>query len=81
VLRLPDALTRQHGAALGVLTIALIAGGTALTVQDSGWTIRLALRVGAMMAMIPAAANMLARAAVHENGDEKRLDTARFIDR
>lgn len=72
--RLPDALTRQHSAALGVLAIALIAAGMALTVFDRGWAIRLALLVGAMTFMMPAAANLLARVATVE---EEREDEAR----
>jgi multicomponent Na+:H+ antiporter subunit G len=71
VLRLPDALTRQHGVALGVLAVPLVAAGTALVVRDPGWAIRLALLVGAMLFMIPSAANLLSRVATLDEGREE----------
>lgn len=76
VLRLPSALTRQHGVGLGVVAVTIIALGMALDARRGGWIVRLVLMVAAMMFMIPAAANMLARVATDEEGraEEARED-------
>ncbi len=66
ILRLPDALTRQHGVGLGVVAVTFIAIGLGFATSQGGWVVRLVLMVAAMMFMIPAAANMLARVASDE---------------
>jgi len=67
VLRLPDALSRQHAATkAGTLAVILFAIGAALVVQESGWTWRLLVIVILLMLTLPLASHALARAAARE---------------
>jgi multicomponent Na+:H+ antiporter subunit G len=76
VLVLPDALARQHAAAG---TLALVCVGTMATASNGAWTWRLLLIVGFLLATLPVASHMLARAAVHEAGLEDEADAAEAI--
>ncbi|MFN3610619.1 cation:proton antiporter [Tepidimonas sp.] len=76
VVALPDALSRQHAATkAGTLAVALVCGGAALAVAEASWTWRLLLIIGFLLATLPVASNLLARAAVREAGQE--ADAAR----
>ena len=69
VLVLPDALARQHAATkAGTLALALVCSGAMLLAQDGAWTWRLLLVVGFLLATLPVASHLLARAAVREAG-------------
>ena len=76
VVALPDALSRQHAATkAGTLAVALVCAGAAFAVAESSWTWRLLLIIGFLLATLPVASNLLARAAVREAGQE--ADAAR----
>ena len=67
VLRLPDALSRQHAATkAGTVAVILFATGTALIVQEAAWTWRLLVIVILLMFTLPLASHALARAAARE---------------
>ncbi len=67
LVRLPDALSRQHAATkAGTLGVILFATGTALVIQDSAWTWRLLLIVLLLMLTLPLASYALSRAAARE---------------
>jgi multicomponent Na+:H+ antiporter subunit G len=68
VLRLPDALARQHAATkAGTVAVVLFAIGTALLIQDFAWTWRLIVIVGLLLATLPLASHALTRTAAHES--------------
>jgi monovalent cation/proton antiporter MnhG/PhaG subunit len=82
VLRLPDAISRQHAATKSCTTaIVLIAVGAGLHAWDGAWTLRLGAIVACLLVTLPVSSSMLARAAVQESGDEARLESAPLIDR
>ena len=67
VLRLPDALSRQHAATkAGTLAIATVCLGALLLQPDWAWAWRLALLVGFLFVTLPLASLLLARAAFLE---------------
>ena len=73
VLRLPDALSRQHAATkaatIGVVLFAVGLGLAALGEGwGGGWLIRLGLIVLLLLATLPLASHALARAALAETG-------------
>lgn len=69
VLRLPDALSRQHAATkAGTVAVIMFAIGAALIVQESIWTWRLLVIVVLLMLTLPMASHALARAAARETG-------------
>ncbi|MDJ0740592.1 MAG: monovalent cation/H(+) antiporter subunit G [Gammaproteobacteria bacterium] len=75
VIRLPDALSRQHAATkAGTLALALVLIGAFLFVPTVEWAWRLGLILAFLMATLPIASHLLARAAVVEAGlaDEMR---------
>jgi multicomponent Na+:H+ antiporter subunit G len=77
VIRLPDALARQHAATkAGTLALALVCLGAMAAVRDVGWVWRLVLIVGFLLATLPVASHLLARAAVREAGLEERMAAA-----
>ena len=81
VLRLPDALSRQHAATKGAtFALVLIGAGAALWANDSAWTVRLALIVGVLLATLPVGAHLLARAAVREVRLDAAVAAARVVD-
>lgn len=62
VVRLPDALSRQHAATkAGTVGVGLLAGGVALA--EPAWTWRVALLVALLLVTLPLASHALARAA------------------
>lgn len=80
VIMLPDALSRQHAATkAGTLALALVCVGAMLAMRDIGWTWRLALILGFLLATLPVASHLLARAAVREAGNEAALARAPLL--
>lgn len=80
VLILPDALARQHAATkAGTLALALVCAGAALLAGDGAWIWRLGLVAGFLLATLPVASHMLARAAVREGGWAAAVDGARVV--
>lgn len=68
LLRLPDALSRQHAATkAGTLGVTVFALGAGLIAADPAWTWRLAVMVAALLVALPLASHALARAAVQES--------------
>lgn len=75
VVVLPDALSRQHAATkAGTLALSLICLGTALLIGDSAWAWRLGLILLFLLATLPVASHLLARAAAQEAGLEQPAD-------
>lgn len=67
VITLPDALARQHAATkAGTLALALVCIGAALRMPEGEWLWRLLLILGFLLATLPVASHLLARAAVRE---------------
>ena len=67
LVRLPDALSRQHAATkAGTVAVILFATGTALIVWDTAWTWRLLVIVLLLMLTLPLASHALARTAARE---------------
>ncbi|TNF60050.1 MAG: Na+/H+ antiporter subunit G [Burkholderiales bacterium] len=80
VVVLPDALSRQHAATkAGTLALALICLGAMLEVRETEWSWRLALIIGFLLATLPVASHLLARAAVREAGHEDDLAGAPLL--
>ena len=77
VITLPDALARQHAATkAGTLALALVGLGAAAATLEAAWAWRLALIVGFLLATLPVASHLLARAALREAGLEREADAA-----
>lgn len=71
VIALPDALARQHAATkAGTLALALICVGAMLMTGETAWSGRLLAMLAVLLATLPVASHMLARAAVREREDE-----------
>jgi multicomponent Na+:H+ antiporter subunit G len=69
LVRLPDALSRQHAATkAGTLGVALVALGAGLWAGEWAWTWRLAAIGGLLLLTLPIASHVLARAALREQG-------------
>lgn len=67
VVTLPDALSRQHAATkAGTLALALVALGAFVAQPEAGFGVRLALILVFLVATLPVASHLLARAAVRE---------------
>jgi multicomponent Na+:H+ antiporter subunit G len=67
VVTLPDALSRQHAATkAGTLALALIALGAFAAQPDAAFGVRLALILVFLVATLPVASHLLARAAIRE---------------
>ncbi len=67
VVTLPDALSRQHAATkAGTLALALIALGAFVAIPADGFGVRLGLILGLLVATLPVASHLLARAAIRE---------------
>lgn len=80
VIRLPDALSRQHAATkAGTLALSLVFAGAALMMPTLEWAWRLALMLGFLSATLPIASHLLARAAVAESRLEKTLQDAPLV--
>jgi multicomponent Na+:H+ antiporter subunit G len=74
VVRLPDALTRQHAATkAGTLAVSLFTLGTLLWALGSGygldWVGRLLVLLAILFATLPLASHALGRAAAREKRD------------
>lgn len=80
VLILPDALARQHAATkAGTLALGLVCAGAALLAREGAWSWRLGLIAGFLLATLPVASHMLARAAVREAGWATAVRGARVV--
>lgn len=80
VIVLPDALARQHAATkAGTLALTLVCVGAMLVARDTAWTWRLLLILGFLLATLPVASHLLARAAVGEGGLAQAVDAAEFV--
>jgi multicomponent Na+:H+ antiporter subunit G len=67
LVRLPDALSRQHAATkAGTVAVIMFATGAALIIQDTAWTWRLLVIVMLLMLTLPLSSNALGRAAARE---------------
>lgn len=76
VLRLPDALSRQHAATkAGTLALGVLLAGVALAGGSLAWALRALGIFVALLATLPIAAHALAQAALREQG-EPRPDAA-----
>ncbi len=72
VVRLPDALSRQHAATkAGTLAVTLFACALVVTASVSGWgwswTVRLLVMVTILLCVLPLASHALGRAGLAEN--------------
>jgi multicomponent Na+:H+ antiporter subunit G len=80
VIALPDALARQHAATkAGTLALALVFIGAGLHVPEVAWLWRLMLILGFLLATLPVASHLLARAAVREAGLEQAMRDAPLV--
>ncbi len=80
VIRLPDALSRQHAATkAGTLAVALACLGAMFAAGEAGWTLRLAVILVFLLVTLPVASHLLARAAVREGDAAKDIAEARVI--
>lgn len=67
VVRLPDALSRQHAATkAGTLALSVFALGAGLMMPQPSWIGRLVALVALLMITLPLASHALARAAARE---------------
>ena len=67
IIRLPDALARQHAATkAATLAVSLFALGLALVAWDAAWAWRLTVLVAILWMTLPLASHALARAGVAE---------------
>ena len=80
MLRLPDTLTRMHAATkAGTLALALVLIGAWLLMPIGEWAWRLVLILGFLLATLPVASHLLARAAVVEADLEDTIHNAPLI--
>lgn len=80
VLVLPDALARQHAATkAGTLALAVVCLGGIAAYGQWSWIWRLGLVLGFLLATLPVASHVLARAAVREAALEPALDAAPLV--
>ncbi|WP_180684071.1 monovalent cation/H(+) antiporter subunit G [Tepidicella baoligensis] len=80
VITLPDALARQHAATkAGTLALAMVCIGAALGSLSWDWAWRLVLIVGFLLATLPVASHLLARAAVREAGTIDNVSQAKLV--
>ena len=80
VIILPDALSRQHAATkAGTLAIALVILGAWMLVPTAEWGWRLGLILGFLLATLPVASHLLARAAVVEAGLDEAIRNAPLV--
>jgi multicomponent Na+:H+ antiporter subunit G len=80
VITLPDALSRQHAATkAGTLALALVCIGAWVLFPSVEWAWRLGLIIGFLLATLPLASHLLARAAVAEAGLEDEIRDAPLV--
>jgi multicomponent Na+:H+ antiporter subunit G len=71
LVRLPDALSRQHAATkAGTVAVILFAAGVAMIAQDSVWSWRLLVIIVLLLLTLPLASHALSRAAAREMSGE-----------
>lgn len=77
VLRLPDALTRQHAATkAATVAVILFVTGSILIASDAEWTWRLLIIILFLFLTLPLASHMLGRVAYREmNQGEEGITT------
>ena len=72
VLRLPDALSRQHASTkAGTVAVMLVAVGTMMVVREAEWTWRLLVILLLLFLTLPLASHALSRAAYREMSDDE----------
>jgi multicomponent Na+:H+ antiporter subunit G len=72
VVRLPDALSRQHAATkAGTLALFAFVLGAGLLMPEPGWIGRLALLLLVLLLTLPLASHALARAALRQRKEEE----------
>ncbi len=72
LLRLPDALSRQHAATkAATLALGLMLAGLGLLQASFGWWIRIGALVALLVLTLPVASHALARAAASRPGGEE----------
>ncbi len=77
ILRLPDAMARQHAATkAATLALLLFASGLALVAGEAAWTWRLLVLAAILLMTLPLASHALARAGMAE-GEWKNKSRAR----
>jgi multicomponent Na+:H+ antiporter subunit G len=77
IIRLPDALARQHAATkAATLAVSLFALGLAVVAWDAAWTWRLVVVVMILLVTLPLASHALARAGAAELERQERDNTA-----
>ena len=75
VLRLPDALSRQHASTkAGTVAVMLVVVGTMMIVQEAEWSWRLLVILLLLLLTLPLASHALARAAYREMSDSESSD-------
>jgi multicomponent Na+:H+ antiporter subunit G len=80
VITLPDALSRQHAATkAGTLALAFVFAGAWALMPTAEWGWRLGLILGFLVATLPVASHLLARAAVIEGGLADRARDAPLV--
>lgn len=80
LFRLPDALARHHAATKsGTLALGLVLVGVALAAGEPGWWLRVGLILSFLLATLPVAAQMLARAAAREAHEDAELRDAPHV--
>ncbi len=73
ILRLPDALSRQHASTkAGTVAVLLVVVGTMMIVQETAWTWRLLVILLLLFVTLPLASHALARAAYREMPDSDK---------
>lgn len=71
IVRLPDALTRQHAVTkAGTVAVSLFAAGVAGLAGDGAWTGRLVILVILLLLTLPMGSHALSRAALASDGGE-----------
>ncbi|MBI1283982.1 MAG: cation:proton antiporter [Thiobacillus sp.] len=77
ILRLPDALARQHAATkAATLAVSLFALGLGLAVGEVAWTWRLLVLVAILLMTLPLASHALARAGITEREQKNQMPTS-----
>lgn len=80
VVALPDALSRQHAATkAGTFALAMVCIGAMLFALDWAWSWRILLILGFLLATLPVASHLLARAAVRESSLVPDVNQVRLI--
>lgn len=80
VLTLADALSRQHAATkAGTMALAFALIGASLLMPSFAWAWRLALILSFLMATLPIASHLLARAAAAEPGLREEVRNAPLV--